>query len=182
MVLRIGWMAALLCLAPAARSEVANGRGGPFIQFHVKPLSAFDPLLSGNIMVVGGKGMGSITKNFRLGGGGGGGFAWGAGDNVSFGMGYGGVVSEYSITSWLTAGMMVGGGGFAVSRVTSETITSTTYDKISSGGFVLFYPSVEMEIRLRNSMTLVGTLGYFLPTNSRLHSATIGISLLMGKL
>lgn len=173
---------AILLIGALARAETTAGRGGPFLQFHMKPLSSFDPLLSGNIMVVGGKGMGNIARNFRLGGGGGGGFAWGAGDNVSFGMGYGGVVGEYSITSWLTAGMLIGGGGYAISRVTSETITSTTYDKIASGGFVLFYPSVEVEIKLRNYMTLIGSLGYFLPTQSRLHSATIGVSVLMGKL
>lgn len=123
---------AVLCLGGGALAETASGRGGPFVQFHVKPLSAFDPLLGGNIMVVGGKGIGVVAKNFRLGGAGGGGFAWGAGENVSFGMGYGGVLSEYTITPWMTASMLVGGGGFAVSRIVAETTTSTTFEKISS--------------------------------------------------
>jgi hypothetical protein len=173
---------AALCLCASVRAEVGAGRGGPFLQFHAKPLNAFDPALSGNIMVVGGKGVGSFAKNFRLGGAGGGGFAWGAGEDVSFGMGYGGVQAEYSLTSWLTAGMLIGGGGFAISRIVAETPTTTTFDKISSGGFLLFYPSVDIEIKLRNSMTLIGNLGYFLPTNTRLHSMTVGVSLMMGKL
>lgn len=133
-------------------------------------------------MVVGGKGVGTLAKNFRLGGAGGGGFAWGAGDNVSFGMGYGGVIAEYSLTSWMSASMLVGGGGFAVSRITSETISTTTYEKISAGGFVLFYPSIDFEVKVRPYISIVGNLGYFLPTNTRLHSVTLGVSVLMGKI
>lgn len=172
----------LLCLAPQARGETGSGRGGIFIEYHLKSIAAFDPLLSGNAMVIGGKGIGASGKNFRLGGAGGGGFAWGAGQNVSFGMGYGGVLTEFSLTPWLTAGMIVGGGGFSVARVTAETDTTTTVSKISSGGFVLFYPSLQAEIKLKGFMTLVGTMGYFLPTNPRLHSVTLGVSILVGKI
>jgi hypothetical protein len=182
MVLRSWVTLALLCLSGTASAQMASGRGGPFIEAHLKSLAAFDPALSGNTMVVGGKGIGAAGKYFRLGGAGGGGFAWGAGENVSFGMGYGGVLTELTVTKWLTASMIVGGGGYAISRIVSETETTTTFEKVSSGGFVLFYPGIQAEIKLPGYMTLAATLGYFLPTVSRLQSVTVGLSLLMGKL
>lgn len=175
--------AAILCAAGArAESTIGSGRGGIYVNYHLRPLSSFDPLLTGNAMVVGGKGAGVVAKNFRLGGAGGGGFAWGGGSDVSYGMGYGGVLGEYSITPWFNASLIVGGGGFSVGRVVASTSTTTTTQKIASGGFLLFYPEVHAEVKLRSLLTLQFNFGYFLPTDAALQSMTLGVSLVIGKI
>ena len=165
-----------------AASPLASGRGGPFFEFHTNSLSSFDPDIEGNALVVGGVGFGAAGKKFRIGGGGGGGFLWDASSDVSFGMGYGGVIAEYEVTHWLSTAILIGGGGYAIAKILSETETQTTFEKVSSGGFVLFYPQVNIEVPLKGFMSLTGKIGYFLPNNSRLHSFTVGLALLFGKL
>lgn len=153
------------------------------MEFHANSLTAFDSTVQGNPVVVGGVGYGSAGKRFRVGGAGGGGFLFDSSMNVNYGMGYGGVIADYAITPWLGAGVLIGGGGYAVSKVLTETETQTTLEKISSGGFVLFYPMITAEIQLKkNVVSAQFKLGYFLPNNSRLHSFTIGMTMLFGRI
>jgi hypothetical protein len=159
----------------------SSGRGGPFLEYHATNLSNFDSGVSGTPLVIGGVGFGSTSKNFRLGGGGGGGFLWNGSDNLAFGIGYGGIVGEYIITNWLSARMLIGGGGYAVSKILSQTDTTVTTQKINSGGFLLFHPSVFFQVRLGSACTLGANLGYFLPNVGKLHSFTAGLNLLIGK-
>jgi hypothetical protein len=184
---------AVLCLAgclATTKSAIAEstvgatvgGKGGPFIEYHFNPLSAFDPALTGNPITIGGVGFGYAAKNFRLGGGGAGGFLWNPSDNIQFGMGYGGAVGEYVLSSWLAARLLIGGGGFAVAKVISETDTTRTLQKLNSGGFVLFYPSMVAEIPIHPWLKLGVNLGYFLPNISKLQSFTMGFNVLFGKL
>ncbi len=154
--------------------------GGPFFEYHVAPLSSFSPNLSGNAVVIGGVGYGTLGKNFRIGGGGGGGFVWDASLEVEFGMGYGGVIGEYSITNWMKVNMLIGGGGYSLARILSKTESTTTLEKIASGGFVLFYPGISFEIEVKKFLFLSTKIGYFLPGDARLHSFTLGFTLLIG--
>ena len=171
------------CCVSQLRGESASvGRGGPYIQYHVMPLSNFDAELSGNPLVIGGVGFATVSRNFRLGGGGGGGFLWNGSNNVTFGMGYGGVVGELGITTWLNARLMIGGGGYAVAKIVSETISERTLSKVNSDGFLLFLPSLHFDFPIHNWLKFSASLGYFLPNNSRLHSVTIGVGLLFGKI
>lgn len=158
-----------------------TARGGPYFEYHTNSLSSFDPRISGNAFVIGGVGYGSLGKSFRLGGGGGGGFLWDSSNDVSYGMGYGGAIGQYLVAPWMSFQMMIGGGGFSVARVITQTDTTTTLEKISAGGFVLFYPSVCFEVNLRKFLSLSAKLGYFLPNNAKLHSFTLGLTLLLGE-
>jgi len=166
----------------AEAAATGAGRGGPYFEFHTGSLAAFDPTISGNAFVVGGVGYGAAGKTFRLGGAGGGGFLWDSSVDVDFGMGYGGVIGEYVVTKWLNVQMIIGGGGYSIAKVTEQTETTTTLEKISSGGFVLFYPSITFEVNIKKFLTLAGKVGYFLPDDSRLHTLTLGMSLMLGKM
>jgi len=161
---------------------MGGGRGGPFLEYHSSSLSKFDPTLVGNPVVIGGAGYGFASKVFRIGGGGGGGFLWDAGDSVNFGMGYGGAIGEYQISTWLTARLMIGGGGYSIAKVLTETDTTRVVEKVSSGGFLFFYPSLAAEMPLDGWVNIAFHLGYFLPNVSKLHSFTVGIHLVFGKL
>jgi len=133
-------------------------------------------------VVIGGVGFGYASKTFRIGGGGGGGFLWQGSENANFGLGYGGAIGEYTVTEWLNARLLVGGGGYSIARVLSETNSQSTVQKISSGGFVLFYPSLVAEVKLQGWVYLAFNLGYFLPNISKLQSLTLGLNLMFGKL
>lgn len=173
----------LFCSATTLRAEVGGygGRGGPFIQYHGYSLAAFDLEVEGHPLVIGGVGLGSVAKHFRIGGGGGGGFLWNPSENVHFGLGYGGVVGEYSITYWCIARLLIGGGGYALAKVLTQTDTTTTVHKISSGGFILFHPAVHFEIPIHSWIKLSAAVGYFLPNVSKLHSVTLSVNVLFGK-
>lgn len=160
--------------------SASGGRGGPFIDYHAADLAAFDTGVSGNPIVIGGVGFGWVSKSFKLGGGGGGGFLWNGTDNLAFGLGYGGIVGEYVVTSWMNMRMMIGGGGYAVGKILTQTDTTTTTQKINSGGFILFHPSILFEIPVAKWCTLAANIGYFLPNVGKLHSFTAGIHILMG--
>lgn len=168
----------------AARAEAGaggSGRGGPFVEYHFSSMSNFDPSISGNPIFLGGVGFGFAAKNFRLGGGGAGGFLWNPSGNVQFGTGYGGVVGEYTLAPWLNARLLIGGGGYAVAKVLTDTDTTTTLQKLGSGGFVLFYPSVSAEFPLDANIKVAVNAGYFLPNITQLESFTVGINFLFGK-
>lgn len=180
-------LAALFVFATSAHSFAesagagSGGRGGPFFEFHFSPLSVFDGDVTGNPIVLGGEGFGFASKSFRLGGGGGGGFVWNPSENVQFGMGFGGVIGEYMVTPWLNVRLLIGGGGYAISKTIVETDTTRTEQKISSGAFLLFHPSIGAEVSVSTFMKLSARIGYFLPNVSRLQSVTLGIHLIFGK-
>lgn len=164
----------------AETSTSGGGRGGPFIEYHANPLSRFDSGVSGSPVVIGGIGYAWVTPKFRLGGGGGGGFLWNGSDNLSFGLGYGGVVGEYVIGSWFNARLLIGGGGYSISKVTFETDSNRIVQKINSGGFIVFHPSVNAELKIYSWASLALTAGYFLPNVGKLHSFTAGVNLMFG--
>ncbi len=180
-------LAASILLLWAASSHAmgggqGGGRGGIVWAYHTGSLSAFDPQISGNPMVIGGVGFAFTSKSFRIGGGGGGGFLWTGSDNANFGMGYGGAIGEYTVMPWLNARLMIGGGGFSVSRLVSESDTTRTVQKINSGGFLLFYPQLSAEVKISSFVYLAFNLGYFIPNVSKLQSFTMGLNLMFGKL
>ncbi len=160
---------------------VSGGRGGPFLEIHGASLSQFDSNIAGKPVVIGGSGFGYSSKNFRIGGGGGGGFLWNPSDNVQFGMGYGGAIGEYVIASWLAFRLMVGGGGFTIGKVLSDTESAKSVQKISSGGFILFYPGISGEIPITASLKVSMVVGYFLPNVTKLQGWTFTINLQFGK-
>ena len=174
----------LAVVTGVARAETSGfgGRGGPFISYHSNPVTGFDAEVTGNPVFIGGMGFGQINKQIRLGGGGAASFLLGPSENVHFGLGYGGAVGEYVFTPWLSARLMIGGGGYAVAKVVSETETQRVVQKLSSGGFILFYPSLTAELPLYNWLRLGMNLGYFLPNVGRLQSVTFGVSVMFGKL
>lgn len=136
-----------LCLAlfGIVQSSVAEpaggaGRGGAFLEFHTTSLSSFDSSVSGNPIVFGGEGFSYVAKNFRLGGGGGVAFLMNSSNSTHFGMGYGGVMAEYSFTAWLSIGLMIGGGAYAISTVNSGSDASSTVSTVSADGFLLVKP------------------------------------------
>jgi hypothetical protein len=165
--------------AESAASQ--GGRGGPFVELHTASLSNFDSDVNGYPIILGGYGFGFTAKNFRLGGGGGGGFVWNPSNNVQFGLGFGGVVGEYVITSWLAARLLIGGGGYAVSKVLLETDTQKTEQKVNSGGFLLFQPSISAEVPIQSWIKIGGSVGYFLPNVSKLQSLSLSLMLIFGK-
>lgn len=174
----------LLTVTSVSRGEgsAGGGRGGPFIEYHFNSLMNFDAGVSGNVLVIGGIGYAWATKKFRLGGAGGGGFLWNGSDNLSFGMGYGGIVGEYAIAPWFNARLLIGGGGYSVAKVTFETDSSRIVQKIDSGGFIAFHPSVNADIKIYSWASLALTAGYFLPNVGKLHSFTAGVNLVFGTL
>ena len=158
-----------------------GGRGGPFIAVHTNPLTVFDPDVSGTPVVIGGVGFGSGTKNFRMGGGGGGGFLYNPSENATFGMGYGGGIGEYTLTNWLYARLMIGGGGYAIAKTVLETESQRIIRKLSSGAFVFFYPQLSAEIPVNKTFHLSFQAGYFLPNIGKLQSFTIACNVIFGK-
>jgi len=168
-------------LSSHALAESAAGKGGPFMEYHATSISAFDAELTGSPLVLGGSGVGLASKHFRLGGAGGAGFLWNPSQNVQFGLGYGGLLGEYVITNWLNVRLVIGGGGYAVAKIVSETESERTLEKLSSGGFFLFHPTVNADIPINNMLRLSVGLGYFLPNVSQLQSATFTVALNIGK-
>lgn len=173
----------IFCLvASSSFAETSgSGKGGPFIQYHSNSVGRFDGDMKGNPVVVGGVGFGYSTKNFRLGGAGGAGFLWGSSNNVQFGLGYGGVVGDLSLASWLSARLLIGGGGYSVAKIADQTIIAQTLSKLNSGGFVLFHPALNADIPLSNMMKLGFSFGYFLPNIGELQSFTLTTSLTFGR-
>lgn len=161
---------------------LGGGKGGPYIQYNNASLSSFDNEISGNPLIIGGMGFGWASKKFRVGGGGGGGFLWSGSESAQFGIGYGGMVGEYLISDWFLARMLIGGGGFSVSKVVSETVTTLQVEKISSGGFILFHPQVVADIKIGQWASLGFSIGYFLPNVARLHSPSFSIQLMFGRI
>lgn len=174
-------MCVMLFTGANSFAESTGGRGGPFVEYHANSLTNFDSGVAGSPIIIGGVGFAWATAKFRLGGGGGGGFLWNGSDNLHFGLGYGGVVGEYVIAPyWLNARLMIGGGGYAVAKITTETDATRVVQKINSGGFILFHPSINAEIKIYNWVSIDFMAGYFLPNIGRLHSFTVGINLLFG--
>jgi hypothetical protein len=166
-------------IIPKANAE--GGRGGMFLDLHTASLAAFDPSISGLPLVVGGEGFGNISRNFRLGGGGGGGFLWNPDGETHFAMGYGGIIGEYTFTNWMYVSLLIGGGGYAVSKVTSSTNTTTVVTEVSSGGFIIVQPQVHAEFLVAPAIHIAGSLGLFLPNVAQLQSVTAGISVIFGR-
>jgi len=175
----------LLCfflLVPNSNAEtLGGGKGGPFIQYNNASLANFDKNIAGNPLIIGGIGFGWASKTFRIGGGGGGGFLWSGSESAQFGIGYGGMVGEYIISEWLMARLMIGGGGFSVSKIISETDTTLQVQRISSGGFLLFHPQIVADIKIGQWASLGFSIGYFLPNISRLQSPSFSIQLMFGR-
>jgi len=176
----------LLCffiLGPNSNAEtLGGGKGGPFIQYNNASLANFDKNIAGNPLIIGGIGFGWASKTFRIGGGGGGGFLWSGSESAQFGIGYGGMVGEYIISEWLMARLMIGGGGFSVSKIISETDTTLQVQRISSGGFLLFHPQIVADIKIGQWASLGFSIGYFLPNISRLQSPSFSIQLMFGRI
>ena len=169
--------------SPFLKAEtLGGGKGGPYIQYNNASLSRFDSEIGGNPLIIGGLGFGWASKKFRIGGGGGGGFLWSGTESAQFGIGYGGMVGEYIIADWLLARMMIGGGGYAVSKIISETDTTLQVKKISSGGFILFHPQIVADIKIGQWASLGFSIGYFLPNIARLHSPSFSIQLMFGRI
>jgi hypothetical protein len=170
-------------MATSASAETsAGGRGGPFFQIHTTSLNQFDSELRGNPVIIGGVGLGNAGRNLRIGGGGGGAFLLNPSDNVQFGMGYGGIVGGYGIASWLSARLLIGAGGYSVNKITSQTQATITTDRLASGGFFLFYPSVHADIPLTSMMKLNVGIGYFIPNVQRLQSFAVTLGLIFGRI
>ncbi len=168
-------------LIQAKAETSASGKGGPFISLHGTPVSEFDANLKGSPLVLGGSGVGLASRNFKLGGSGGAGFLWNPSQNIEFGMGYGGILGEYTLTNWLNIRLIIGGGGYAIAKITDETQSSRTVEKLASGGFFLFLPSINADIPINNVVKLSLGLGYFLPNVSKLQSVVFTLALNIGK-
>ena len=166
----------------AKAEALGGGKGGPFVQYNNKSLSSFDSAMSGNPVVIGGIGFGWASKTFRVGGGGGGGFLWSGNESAQFGIGYGGIVGEYIISEWLMGRMMIGGGGYAVSKVISETDTTVQVQKIASGGFILFHPQIVADLKIGQWASLGFSIGYFLPNVAKLQSPSFSVQLTFGRI
>lgn len=175
-------LVATICPRAFAESGGGGGRGGAFIQMHSNTLSAFDPEMKGTPIIVGGEGFAPLGKGFRIGGGGGGGFLWNASNNSQFALGFGGLIGEYDANHWLNFRLILGGGGYAVSKTISDTGSLVTEQKLGSGGFLLVAPSVGAEVQVTGSAKLGFRLGYFLPNVQHLESLTLGMHLSFGKL
>lgn len=173
---------ATICSQTYAESGSSGGRGGAFVQMHTNPLSAFDPEMKGTPLVVGGEGFAPLGKGFRIGGGGGGGFLWNASNNSQFAMGFGGLMGDYDANHWLSFRIILGGGGYAVSKTISDTNSLTTEQKLGSGGFLLVAASVGAEVSISSGSKLGFRLGYFLPNVQHLQSLTLGVHLSFGKM
>ncbi|NBX77243.1 MAG: hypothetical protein EBQ92_11860 [Proteobacteria bacterium] len=179
----LGGLLCFLLLAPNATAEtLGGGKGGPFIQYNNASLANFDKSIAGNPLIIGGIGFGWASKTFRVGGGGGGGFLWSGSESAQFGIGYGGMVGEYIISEWLMARLMIGGGGFSVSKIISETDSTLQVQRISSGGFLLFHPQVVADIKIGQWASLGFSIGYFLPNVGRLQSPSFSIQLMFGRI
>jgi hypothetical protein len=172
----------LLMSSSVLGAGIGSGRGGFYFHYHGSSLNSFDPALNGNPFVIGGAGFGAINKTFRIGGGGGGGFIWSGNDSVNFGMGYGGAIAEFTVLPWLNASLLIGGGGYSVAKTLSQTDTTTTVQKINSGGYLLFYPSLTADVSIDGWVFLGFHIGYFLPNVSKLQSFTTGIHVTFGKM
>jgi hypothetical protein len=181
-LLLIGLVALCIPFSPLFAEALGGGKGGPFIQYNNNSLSAFDSNISGNPLIIGGLGFGWASKTFRIGGGGGGGFLWSGSESAQFGIGYGGLVGEYIVSEWLMARMMIGGGGYAVSRIISETDTTIQVQKIGSGGFILFHPQIVADIKIGQWASLGFSIGYFLPNVAKLQSPSFSIQLMFGRI
>jgi len=162
-------------------AEKSGALGGPFVQYHFSSINRFDSEVGGYPLVIGGIGLGSVGKNFRLGGAGGGGFLWSPTDNAHFGMGYGGIVGEYSIAPWFSVRMMIGGGGYSLAKVLLEDATTLTVERVNSGSFLLFHPSLNFKLDIHQSVNATIGIGYFLPNVVKLHSVTMTVTLQFGR-
>jgi hypothetical protein len=162
-------------------AEMTSGQGGLYTELHLANLSAFDPSVSGLPIVLGGEGFGSVTRNFRIGGGGGGGFIYGPNDSTHFGMGYGGVMGEYLFSNWLSFSLLIGGGGYAISNVVSSSQTQALTTQVAAGGFLLVKPALKAEFPISNAVRISGSIGLFLPNVSQLQSVTVGLHLAFGR-
>lgn len=158
-----------------------SARGGAFVQVHTTSLASFDPELGGNPIVIGGEGFAAIGKGFRIGGGGGAGFVWSPTDATQFSLGYGGLIGEYQFFSWLSARLLLGGGGYGVAKTVVDSSAQTTDAKIASGGFLLILPSIGADVALNNAMRLGVRVGYFMPNVSNLQGLLVAIHLTFGK-
>ena len=169
-------------VASAASGNNAMGaRGGSFLQLHPLSLSAFDSEIDGTPLVLGGEGYATVAKNLRIGGSGGGGFLWNASNNAQFALGYGGFLGEYVVKNWFNVRVLIGGGGYAVTKTVLETQNQITDNKLASGGFILVYPSIGTEFNISGGLRMGIRLGYFLPNADKLASLTLGFHLYFGK-
>lgn len=171
----------LLFNAPSFGLSPRGAGGGPFLEYHLRDLSAFDPTVSGNPVVMGGMGLTPVGRQFLLGGGGGASFLLGGSSTVQFGMGYGGMIGVFQFASYLSARVLVGGGGFALVEVLSESETQRVVRKISSGGFIVFHPTLDFDFSLMRTTQCALSLGYFLPSVSDLAGVTISLRIQFGR-
>ena len=122
-----------------------------------------------------------MAKNFRLGGGGGVAFLMNSSNSTHFGMGYGGVMAEYSFTAWLSIGLMIGGGAYAISTVNSGSDASSTVSTVSADGFLLVKPDLLVEVPINSWFRLGAAVSLFLPNVSKLQSLNFGLHFIVGR-
>lgn len=152
-------------------AENGGGRGSIFINYHPAQLSSFATAPGATMIMIGGNGMADLFGGLRLGGGGGSGFIVTSPGTLYMGMGYGGILADYRLTNWLTVQCLLGAGGFSLSNAAGN---------IASGGFILLHPSITAEIAVTPKSKLGIILGYFMPNEIRLLSATLGVSWIFG--
>jgi hypothetical protein len=129
-----------------------GGAGGPSVGYLFTGFEEINsmaqatglPILSDNIVTIGGKGYGSLNRHFRIGGAGFGAFPYGevasrfgSYTNLDFGLGLGGVTLDYAYqwgrTEWVLGGL-IGAGGFVLELEGAST--SNFDDRIHAGFFV----------------------------------------------
>lgn len=150
-----------------------GGKGSIFLNYHTGTLSQFSNVPVGNIMTVGGYGVADLFGGLRLGGGGGAGFIIYSASTLSMGYGYGGIVAELRLLKWLTTQCLLGGGGYALSNASGV---------LQSGGFLVLHPTLTAEIDLSPKTKLGLIAGFFMPNETRLATATLGVSYIFGGL
>jgi hypothetical protein len=153
------------------KAENGGGRGSVFINYHPSQLSTFATAPGATMVMIGGNGMADLFGGLRLGGGGASGFIVTSPGTLYMGMGYGGIVADYRLATWLSVQCLLGAGGFSLSNAAGN---------IASGGFILLHPTLTAEISITPKSKLGIILGYFLPNEVRLTSATLGVSWIFG--
>ncbi len=157
-----------------------KSHGGSQVDFHALSLSSFHSQVGGSPISIGGMGCVALSDSICFGGGGAATTTTGGTSNLAFGMGYGGLIFEYYLKTWMAFRVTVGGGGYKISRLVSESENTLQYEKLGSGGFFVVHPKWIGTFRVTKWLTLCPNVGYFITGVPRLSSPTLGLNLFFG--